>query len=369
MTVSDVAAFWSYSHEDDELDRGAIVELAKNLCNEFSLVTGGALTLFIDRAGISWGDEWRQRVDGALTNTTFFIPIVTPRYFARLECRRELLKFSSQAQSLGVSELLLPIRYAKVKDLTEQNPDEAIALVARKQYVDWTGLRLQGSSSPEYRTAVNALAIRLAEVADVITQKQLSEELREVRKPDSDELGLMDLFERINAALPEWKDSVDSSKVSLAQSEATFDVYIERIAKAKRSGSASSQFALMQRLAIDQIPIAEHGLKMAQIYAAKTLELDPLVLSAARIGASYPSEKEVFADLHSAIMTAYGNYLEDLSILDSPSRVNAAVWTAERAHVSRTMRKLTQILALHTRTVNETNQIIVNWVEQFRWLD
>lgn len=366
MPGSEVAVFWSYSHEDDSLDGGAIVKLAQSLRDEFALVTGETLTLFIDRDGIGWGDEWRRRIDVALAETTFFVPIVSPRYFTRLECRRELLEFSSYAQSLGVSELILPIRYAIVKDLSEDNPDEVVAMVARMQYVDWTQLRLQEPTSSEYRIAVNRLAGRLAKLTDDISERQLLTELQEVREPEDDELGLSDLFERINEILPTWIQAIDDVQVDFAQLQATFEVYSERIMKAKRSGPPSALFASLQRLASDEIPIAERSLQRAKTYMAQTIELDPLVLNAARIGEDHPADRALFADLHSAVLLAYKTYTD--SMIRPPGTVDPETWTAQWVHTSRAMRRFNQVLAVYSQTVTEAHQIVATWVRQFEWL-
>jgi hypothetical protein len=72
-----------------------------------------------------WGDERRQRIEEALAGITFFIPIVTPRYFQRPECRRELLSFSANGQKRNVDELLLPILYVDVEDLRDTSPDSS----------------------------------------------------------------------------------------------------------------------------------------------------------------------------------------------------------------------------------------------------
>src|SRR5664280_2425666 len=141
MPDEEAAGFWSYAHRDDETDLGGVRRLSSRLGQEYSLLTGDDLTLFIDRS-IKWGEVWRERIDGALAKTTFFIPVVTPRYFKSDECRKELLEFAAQSESLGVGEFLLPILYAEVPDLTEANPDPAIALIARTQYFDWRAIRL-----------------------------------------------------------------------------------------------------------------------------------------------------------------------------------------------------------------------------------
>lgn len=130
------------------------------------MLTGTRIDVFLDRTDITWGQEWRRRINEGLEGTLFFIPVISPRYFQSDECRKELLTFAAHAESLGVRELLLPLVYVPVPDLSSDDPsDEAVALVARTQYVDWTELRLEDQDSPAYRRAVNALAARLVGIA------------------------------------------------------------------------------------------------------------------------------------------------------------------------------------------------------------
>src|ERR1700722_10655224 len=143
------AGFWSYAHDDNKLDGGAILELARLVKEEYNLLSGEPLELFVDRDSIAWGEEWRERIDSSLAQTTFFIPVITPRYFRRPECRRELLEFVAKARSLGVEELLLPILYIETKSLSAENTDDVVALVAKTQYVDWHTYRLLEPKSRE----------------------------------------------------------------------------------------------------------------------------------------------------------------------------------------------------------------------------
>ncbi|MCX5604180.1 toll/interleukin-1 receptor domain-containing protein, partial [Streptomyces phaeochromogenes] len=69
------AGFWSYTHRDDEIDEGRIKRLAKKIANEFEGITAEELHVFLDKNDIKWGDEWRNRIDTALTGSTFFMPI------------------------------------------------------------------------------------------------------------------------------------------------------------------------------------------------------------------------------------------------------------------------------------------------------
>ena len=71
------------------------------------------------------------------------MPVVSRTYFKREQCRRELLDPAKEAESLGLTELICPILYSQVADMTEENPDPAIRLAAAAQHEDWTRLRLE----------------------------------------------------------------------------------------------------------------------------------------------------------------------------------------------------------------------------------
>ncbi|MFI6583208.1 toll/interleukin-1 receptor domain-containing protein [Embleya sp. NPDC050493] len=159
--------FWSYTHRDDELDDGRIRRLAQSIGDEFEIITGEELKVFVDKKSIEWGDGWRIRIDTALTSSTFLIPIITPRYFKSQQCRREIITFAGHAASLGLDELLLPIHYVNVPELTDnKDEDEVIALIRKRQWVDWRDLRLEDEKSPEYRKAINQLAARLSKILE-----------------------------------------------------------------------------------------------------------------------------------------------------------------------------------------------------------
>src|SRR5579859_6999222 len=207
MSFNQAAAFWSYAHQDDERDGHSVTRLAARIQDEFALVTGETLKIFLDRTDISWGDEWRRRISMALAETTFFIPVVTPSYLKSVECRRELLAFIGQAQSLGVTDLLMPILYVDVPELTEQSTDEVCASIAKAQCVDWRDIRLSAHDSAEYRRGVNSLALRLAEVAS--RHEQVSSE--QAGLEDIDEDGLLDLLAIAERKLELWREAIDAS--------------------------------------------------------------------------------------------------------------------------------------------------------------
>jgi hypothetical protein len=214
--------FWSYAHEDDESEQGRIVRLAELIQAEYAMLTGGGqIEIFVDRKDLTWGEEWTRRIDQALAGTTFLIPVVTPRFFKRQECRRELLTFDMHAQSRNAAELLMPLLYADVEGLEPESDDEAMALVARRQYERWTDLRLEAEDSVEYRRGVNRLARRLVEIEQTLAIRPevipiASDPSKaadcDSAKPDeepSDEApGLIDVLAASEIAMPRWNETI-----------------------------------------------------------------------------------------------------------------------------------------------------------------
>ena len=171
MAGQDAVGFWSYVHADNDADDERITKLASRLVACYGLVTGRSLELFVDRDSITWGDAWRERIDNAVSGTTFFFPVITPRYFASAECRRELLKFVAEARRRGVQELLLPVYYVKVDELEHSPTDEVMGIVAARQREDLTAARLVEEASAKYRTTLDRRARTIAMISDELAIK------------------------------------------------------------------------------------------------------------------------------------------------------------------------------------------------------
>jgi hypothetical protein len=160
--------FWSYVHSDNTAAYDAIRKLAEHLSTEFSALTGGReLDLFRDTAQLKWGDEWRREIEKAVAEATFFIPIITPSYFASKECRKELLEFAEQAKEQNREGLLLPIYYIEVEAISKgDTSDPLVPLVTTPQWEDWRTLRHLDQTNQPYRMAVSKLAGRLKEISE-----------------------------------------------------------------------------------------------------------------------------------------------------------------------------------------------------------
>src|SRR5690606_15796638 len=101
-----------YVHADDDADGGRIAQLGRDIADEFALLTGESVELFLDRDSLEWGAQWRDRIETSLASVAFFIPVLTPRYFASAACRSELQTFARRAEQFEIRALLLPVLYA-----------------------------------------------------------------------------------------------------------------------------------------------------------------------------------------------------------------------------------------------------------------
>ena len=78
MVQTVAKAFLSYAHADNEREGGRILRLGELIRNEFETLTGSTIEIFTDKAEILWGHDFRRRLNEAMQETTFFIPVLTP---------------------------------------------------------------------------------------------------------------------------------------------------------------------------------------------------------------------------------------------------------------------------------------------------
>jgi hypothetical protein len=101
----------SYSHFDDQHDRGKLSELRNLLSGEVRMQTGKEFPIFQDRTSIQWGDNWKKKIVDSLNSVTFLIPIVSPSFFASKPCREELEIFANREKQLGRNDCIFPVYY------------------------------------------------------------------------------------------------------------------------------------------------------------------------------------------------------------------------------------------------------------------
>lgn len=189
-------AFLCYTHADDEADSGQIRHLADQLRKQFTVITGEELHLFMDRDNLAWGDDWIAQIDNAIVRSRFFIPILTPSFFASTECRREFLRFVNEARKVDVeTHLVLPVYWVTVPGFEDPvaSQDEAIKLVASIQYENLRPIRLVEPTSAAFREAASNLAGALSRrVADTSPLVMIEPDSIAVANDDSDQAGFLE---------------------------------------------------------------------------------------------------------------------------------------------------------------------------------
>lgn len=190
--------FLSYVHEDNRVEGGRIADLAQDMQDQYRLLTTHPFDLFRDKDDLRWGEDWKLRIDEVLAQATFFIPVITPTYFERPECRRELDLFARHARARGVAALVMPIIWVDFPALrADPCQDELIGLVRSFAWEDWTALRFADRGSAEYRRAVAGLAGRLADAAAEAERVPLP-------PPEDDAPGYLDVLATTEETLPAW---------------------------------------------------------------------------------------------------------------------------------------------------------------------
>lgn len=152
----------SYARTDDE--DGWLTELRERLSQAVGRHTGEEFTIFQDRNDIKWGENWKERIEQSIDSATFFIPVITPRFFTSRACRRELKRFLSRESALGRNDLVLPIYHVtclQLDDPRKLSRSKFAQAIAKHQYADWRALRTAGIRSAKVRKAFDELAIQV----------------------------------------------------------------------------------------------------------------------------------------------------------------------------------------------------------------
>jgi len=278
--------FFSYVHTDDDNDLGSIVRLAALLQKELSLLTGEARSVWIDRTSLGWGADWKQRIEEALYDTTFFVPIVTPAYFRSDSCRDELMTFARSASSLGLNELVLPIYYVTVDGFDEEIiDDEAVTLVHRFQYIDWRSLRVTSHRTTAFRRKLNELAAQILAAGFEAESKTVPLPATPLvpspptpGEPSEEEPGIGDILaegeEALQRIAPQFEQAGNLGvQIGTLMQEATHSI--------NRSDAQGRGFAgrlvVSRSLATKLEQPAEDLERVARAFAADLVRVDPMI--------------------------------------------------------------------------------------------
>jgi len=231
--MTNFKGFWSYVHTDDQADGERITRLARDVKDQFQMLTGEEISLFLDKDSLEWGQNWREAIDSDLASVAFFIPVMTPRYFMSPECRRELQSFARRATNLGIKELILPVLYVDVPEIHDENTtDELIQLVRTFQWEDWQDLRFLAVTSEGYRRGISRLATRLVEANRQVEETTIAivPQIDEMPEGNTDESpGFIDRLAYSEETLLQWPETLkeitqDVQLVGKIMEEATEDI-------------------------------------------------------------------------------------------------------------------------------------------------
>lgn len=265
--------FVSYKREDNEDLGGVVDRIRTDLSGMYAAHTGKSLRVFIDREGIGWGEDWRQKIRESVERATVFVPVVTMRYFTSQHCREELMSFYNNAKQLGVTELLLPIVLMGEDQIRSDDPREEVRLIERLNYKSLREAWLAGFESPEWRQAmfdcVQHLDSALQEAERTLAQRQpgsarLAQRERTVPTADGtepdipeDSGDLVDLTERFLALEPLANAAVQAlTTFSTEAGEAFAGIDFETLSTEQ---TRVKLFGAAEKLKVPSNAVFEHG--------------------------------------------------------------------------------------------------------------
>lgn len=158
--LPELVGFFSYSREDDESYKGRLSALREAIQQELGAQLGrskATFRLWQDKAAIAPGQLWETEINDAVSQSAFFIPIVTPRMINSRYCHFEFDAFLARERALGRSDLVFPIVYVPVAALQTEaqwRDHPVLSVIGKRQYVDWQMFRYSDVQSPAQLEAI-----------------------------------------------------------------------------------------------------------------------------------------------------------------------------------------------------------------------
>ena len=103
------------------------------------LQSGVEVVLWQDIATIPYGPNRAATIERTIGQTTFFIPILTPRFLRTDSCLNELRSYRRRMIELGREDLIFPVHYVSVDNVQTEDPifGDDLAVLRRVQWVDF----------------------------------------------------------------------------------------------------------------------------------------------------------------------------------------------------------------------------------------
>jgi hypothetical protein len=359
--------FWSYVHEDDNAEKGRISQLVQDISEQYQMLTGESISIYLDTEENKWGEKWRENIDTALSEVVFFIPVITPRYIQSTECRREIQYFVQGAEKLGLHDLILPLLYVDFKEFhNKETSDELIKLINEFQWVDWTETRFLECTSEGYRRGVNKLAQRLVE-SNIMIESDISEndQLRVECKKETDvieEPGLIDSLAETEEALPKVSEIMENITKQTNVIQSLMEKATEDINKSENSGAGfGPRLMISKRLAKELESPVNSIWESCNEYSVQIYKIDSgirvLIEQAPKEKLAHPDSVNNFSELFSSINEFHS--ATDYAF----SKTEEFVEISEQlGNLSRDLRPVLRRLKLGLQVMVDTKKIIENWV-------
>jgi cobaltochelatase CobT len=139
-------AFFSYARHDDVAVGGLLSKIRKKLETEIQIHAGDdELEVFQDSDDLKPGDEWERKLREAIDSSAFFIPVITPFYYKRPVCRRELEIWLANYKAEDERRRIIPVRFVGLpptKVGKNGKPEDALrAQIDAVQWIDFSKFR------------------------------------------------------------------------------------------------------------------------------------------------------------------------------------------------------------------------------------
>jgi len=156
---SNLVGFFSYSREDDADFDEVLSKFRIAIQAELSAQLGrnrDNFRVWQDKFAIPHGALWQQQITDGIKQSTFYIPIITPRVVNSPHCAFEFNSFLAREKELGRDDLVFPILYISVPELEDGTWQESpvLKIVQERQYLDWRDYRPRELNEPEVRTKI-----------------------------------------------------------------------------------------------------------------------------------------------------------------------------------------------------------------------
>lgn len=188
--------FVSYRHDDNEHLRGAIIQLAKAIQEEYYYISGQSIGLFLDRDNIRWGDDLDGAIGRGLSSTDFLLAMITPRYFGSEYCLKELNHFAELSKRDNSPHILsLVVESLDKHDKSAPGCD----ILEKYKYVELPKSLVElNPNTREYEKLTRDITIQLYKVIIFHRQQKINTDTDSVQVSESEVTEAKSDFEHID---------------------------------------------------------------------------------------------------------------------------------------------------------------------------